>query len=786
MVNRKPHIVGRSFPRVEAKLKVSGRSQYVDDIDFGPHTLHACLVPSTEPHARLLSIDANAARKMPGVAKVLTGQDFNAPLGLFLKDRTLLADGYVRYVGQPVAVVVAESRALAYRAARSVVIEYETMPAAVDVLANLGPDAPLVHPNMASYEGLEYVSPTPGTNVCDHVQLQWGDLESGWEEAGTIIEHTYKVGRLYHASLEPHGAVARMDHTGKITLWASNQRPYTQRTVITQALGLEPDQLRVVTPCVGGGFGGKVFPCVEAIVVAVAREFQGRPVKLVLDRKGEFASTFMRPGLTARVKMGVSKDGVITALKAAYYWNVGVSADAVIKVVRGAVLAGTGPYRVSNCEVDSYGIYSHEPPASPMRGNGMAELHWAVEQHIDRMADAIGMDRLAFRLRNLLKGGDRPYGGRVMHATGLESCVRGAAETIGWSEETRQLSDSRQKVRGKGLAAMWNPVVILRQPGANAVVTLDADHICTVSVGGVESGQGIYTLAVQLVASELGVPQSWVRFSQVDTEHGAIEWTAACGHLTWTMGNAVVQAAQDVKNQVLSFVAQAWDEPVGNLDIIDGDIVSYGRNSEHILPLTDLLSSGIDTTTDGRSQVSFEGKGRFEPTGRLAPNADDVDTSIPPIIHFSTGAQAVEVEVDVETGAVQVLHVVPAFDVGHALNPDIVRAQMKGGSVQGLGMALLEQIQFDDGVPQNRTFLDYRIASIKDTPNRIDPIIVEVPQDDGPYGARGIGEHALISAAPAIASAISDALGTYFDELPLTAEKIWQALETINAKEGMT
>ena len=781
MVTRKPHIVGKPFPRVEAELKVSGRSRYIDDIRFGPDLLHACLVPSTEAHARLSNIDASAARKMPGVMKVLTGQDINARLGLFLKDRTLLAEGQVRYMGQPVAVVIATSQEIARRAASSVVVEYRKLPAVFDVSASLDTDAPIVHPDVANYEGRERVTPIPDTNVGDHVQLQWGDLESGWANADIIVEHTYKVGRLYHASLEPHGAVAKMDNDGRITLWASIQRPYTHRTVITQALGLEPEQLRVIAPCVGGGFGGKAFPCIEAIVVAVARELAGRPIKLVLDRRQEFACTFMRPGLTARLKMGVSKDGVITGLKAAYYWNVGASVDATIKVVRGAVLAGTGPYRTPNCEVESYGVYTHEPPASPMRGNGMAELHWAIEQHIDRMADAIGMDRLVFRLRNLLKGGDRLYGGRVMHATGLEACVRGAAESIAWSEKSKPLSGDKHKVYGKGLAAMWNPVVVMRRPGVTAVVTLDDENICTVSVGGVESGQGVYTLAVQLVASELGIPHSYVRLLQVDTNHGSLDWAATSGHLTWTMGNAVVRAAQDVKQQVLSFVAQAWDEPIGNLDIIDGAIVSYSPTSEHTLLLTDFLSEGIDTVVGEHVRTSFEGKGFFQATARPTLNTEDEEQHIPQIIHFSTGAQAVEVEIDVETGVVRVLQMAPAFDVGHALNPDIVRAQIKGGSVQGLGMALLEQIQFDHGAPPNRTFRNYSIATIQDVPKRINPIIIEVPQDDGPYGARGIGEHVLIPTAPAIASAISNALGIHLDELPLTAEKIWQATEARNA-----
>jgi len=360
-----------------------------------------------------------------------------------------------------------------------------------------------------------------------------------------------------------------------------------------------------------------------------------------------------------------------------------------------------------------------------------------------------------------------------MHAIGLDTCVREAAKAIAW-DEPKVAPGNERKTRGKGLAAMWNPVVILPLSGSGASVLLDAESGCTITVGGVESGQGVNTLAVQLVSAELGVPQDWVRIRQVDTDHDAIDWEFTSGHMTWSIGNAVVQAVKGVRQQVLSYVAQALGEPVANLDIIDGNIVSYRKDSDISLSLLDLLASGVEAA-DG-IQVSFEGKGYFEPTARSAPSADALGMPIPPIIHFSTGAQAAEVEIDAETGAVQVIRMAPAFDVGHALNPDIVRAQMKGGAVQGLSMALLENIQFDNGIPQNDMFFDYRIATIGDSPKHIDPIIVEVPQDDGPFGARGISEHVMISAAPAIASAISDALGIYLDELPITAEHIWTAL----------
>lgn len=777
MVTRKPQIVGKPFPRVEAGLKLTGRSQYLDDKSFGPDLLYAKLVHSQKPHARLVSIDVSAAEAVPGVLGVMTGRDISGWLGVFIKDRPVMAVDRVRYVGEPLAVVVAESRDSAAEAARLVFVEYEELAVVPDTAASIRPDAPLIHPDLLAYERSSIIEPVAESNISNRITIEKGDIAKGFAGASVVLEHTYYVSRMQHVSMETHGAVAQMDGEGQIMLWSSAQRPSIQQRMITQALGLEPNQLRVATLSVGGGFGGKVFVSIEAIAVALAMAFPQRPVKLVLNRYEEFLSTFMRPGLVAKIKMGAKGDGSLSAVQAVYYWNTGAGADASMKVIQSTAYAGTGPYRIENSLVESCGVYTNQQVASPMRGNAMAEVHWALEQHIDRMAEAVGLDPLSFRLRNMLKGGDVVFQGRAMHATGLDACVRQVADSIEFSKPSGQPSASH-KARGKGIAAMWNPVFMMAQPGSKAVVFLNSEDICRVSIGGVETGQGTLTLAVQIVTSELGVPQELIHILSVDTDQSPADWQAISGYLTWGMGNAVMRAAQDARQKVRAFVAEVWGEPVGNLDIIDGNIVSYA--TDRSLPLLDLLTKGIEKADGSRIIETFTGEGAFSPSDGAALGEED-ERFPASMLHFGTGAHAVEVEVDVETGQVEVLQVAAAFDVGHAINPDIVRAQIKGGVMQGLSSALLEQAIYRDGVLQNPNFEQYEIATIKDLPRRVDPIIVEVPQDDGPYGARGIGEHVLIPAAAAIAAAIYDALGVRIDTMPMTDERVWRALR---AKTG--
>jgi len=764
---RKSIIVGKPLIRVEGQHRLTGAARYVDDLDFGPDLLQAHIVRSTRPHALLLSVDTDLARSLPGVVAVLTGEDLPGMLGQNLRDRPVLARDRVRYAGEPVAVVVATTAEQAVQAAQRVAVSYQDLPGVFDLASSLSPGAPLVHPGAAQYDRTQQVIPQAGSNIAHHCMQERGDLLRGWGEAAVVLEHTYQAPPVQHVAMEPHGGVAQIDAEGHVTLWASTQAPFAQRDLIAHALGLEPDHLRVVTPYVGGGFGGKTFVSIEALLVAAAMAVAGRPVKLVLSRLEDFTSTFRRPGLRAELKMGVSAEGLLTAVEARYLWDAGASADAIIDLAWAAMLAGTGPYRTSNVHIESSVVYTNRPISAPMRGNGMSEVHWAVEQHIDRLAAALQIDPVEFRLRNGLKGGDAIGEGLVMHTTGLDQCIRKAAAGLRTSKAPAKSVNTR---RGRGLAAMWSPVFGGRGTLAAAAVKLTLDGRIVVELGGIDTGQGLYTVVVQLVAATLGVPTDWVKVAPSDTNRGLTQLPAADSHLTWSAGNAVLKAAQSVRAQVLERAARNWSEPVGALDIMDGFVLSHATDRT-----ATLFDVAYGDESSARSAVTplIAGEGIFPPAV-----AEDSAAAYRPISHFSTGAQAAEVEVDIETGEVEVLQLVSAFDVGHALNPDLVLSQIKGGAMQGLSTTLFEHLRLDEGISQNPGFLDYRVATALDLPQTLEAVIVEVPQGDGPYGARGIGEHSLVPTAPAIANAVYDAIGVRISELPITGESVWRAIQT--------
>jgi carbon-monoxide dehydrogenase large subunit len=437
-------------------------------------------------------------------------------------------------------------------------------------------------------------------------------------------------------------------------------------------------------------------------------------------------------------------------------------------------------------------VYTNHPVGGAMRGFGMPEIHWGIEQHIDQMAHKLGLDPVAVRLKNCLKDGDETLTGMKMHPTGLSQCIQKAADAIGWTSPPAPLlpgegestppslagkgaGGSGHKRRGKGLAAMWKAPAMPPNPGSSAVVRMSEDGTATVSIGGVDIGQGALTAMAQLAAEGLGVKVEDVRVNTVDTDYSPYEWQTVASRLTWSMGNAVLQAAEDARRQILQTVAEAWDEEINDLDIIDGQVVSY--RSEESVPLKDIVIYGMQRPDGTWIGGPVAGQGKFMPE-YVTPLDPETGQGPRAVVHFTTGCQAVEVEVDDETGEVRVLKIVSAFDVGRAINPDMVRTQMEGGAVQGMSTALLEGLILQNGVPKNPNFTDYRIATSVDTPLELESIIVEVPQDDGPFGARGIGEHPMVPTAPAIANAVYNAVGVRVDVLPITSEKVWAALHT--------
>ncbi len=770
--SHKPSLIGASPQRIEGREKVTGAATYVDDMQFGPNLLHGALKRSPIPHGLIKSIDTSKARALSGVRVVVSGQDFPGYTGLYLKDRRIFALDRVRYVGEAVAAVAADTPEIAQQALALIEVEYEPLPGVFDPEFGASPEAPLVHPDLANYECVPFIFPQAGTNISNWFKVRKGDMDRGWGEADLIYEHKYRVPHIQHVPLETHVCVAQQDVNGKITLWSSSQSPFAQRNLIAKALHIGHSKLRVITPHVGGGFGSKAGVSMEGAAVSLAMNAKGRPVKLRMTREEEFYTTFVRQGLVAHVKMGMTKAGRITAMHNRFYWDGGASTEYGTNITRAAGYSGTGPYFVPNIHVDSMCVYTNHPVGGAMRGFGMPEIHWGIEQHIDQMAQQLGLDPVQVRLINCLKDGDETLTGMKMHPTGLSQCIRKAADAIGWGQSA--VSSGPHRRRGKGLAAMWKAPAMPPNPGSSAMVRLNEDGTATVSIGGVDIGQGALTAMAQLAAEGLGVKVTDVRVNTVDTDYSPYEWQTVASRLTWSMGNAVLQAAENARTQILQTVAQAWNEDINDLDIVDGEVISY--RTEESVSLKDIVIYGMqrpDGTWVGGPVVA---QGKFMPE-YVTPLDPETGQGPRAVVHFTTGCQAVEVEVDDETGEVQVLKIVSAYDVGRAINPEMVRTQMEGGAVQGMSTALLEGIILQQGVPKNPNFTDYRIATAVDAPLETENIIVEVPQDDGPFGARGVGEHPMVPTAPAIANAVYNAVGVRIDSMPITSEKVWAALQ---------
>jgi carbon-monoxide dehydrogenase large subunit len=753
--------VGKSVPRIDVVEKVTGAAVFADDMQFGPGLYYGRLVRSPHAHALIKRIDVSKALEVPGVKAIVTGEDVNARIGLYLIDRPVLAVDRVRVVGEPVAGVVATSVEIAEEAARLVEVEYEELPAVFDPVEAAQPDAPLLHPDLGEYEVANFIFPEPGTNISEHFKLRKGDVEPAWPECAAIVEGTFRVPQIQHVPIEPHVAVALWEPSGQVTLWTCSQSPFAQRDLIAQSLGIPHGNMRVVSPYVGGGFGGKAGVSMEVYAVVLARAVRGHPVKLRMTREEEFIGTTVRQTLVAHTKIGCDGEGNLLAMETEYYFGGGAYNDYGVNIARAAGYSCTGPYDIPNVKGDSYCVYTNRPIGSAMRGFGMPEIHWGIEQIMDQLAERIGMDPAEFRRRNCVRTGDTILTGMTMPAIDLGACIDKVTQAIGWGKDEEPSAPHKQ---------------------SSAIVRFNEDATVNVEIGAQDLGQGAFTVVAQMAAQVLGVPYEWVRVSvPVDTKYSPYEWQTVASRITWSTGNAVKAAAEDARRQILEIVAQHWDEDIEDLDIKDGQVISY--KSEREQPLENMVVYGLPNENfEGWKGGPIVGQGRFMPT--YVTNLDfETGQGTRAVVHYTVGAQAVDLEVDTETGQVEVLKIASAYDVGKAINPDLVMAQIEGGAVHGMSSAF-EALRFDEhGQPLNPSLVDYRIATSVDAPREIHGDFVETPLEDGPWGARGVGEHVMVQTAPAIANAINAALGIRFNDLPLSAEKIFLALEERKGEE---
>jgi carbon-monoxide dehydrogenase large subunit len=752
---------------------VSGAAQFVDDMDFGPGLLHAEIVESPHPHARILGIDTDEAEAVAGVVKVVTGADFPFTFGVYMKDRYVFAQDRVRFVGEQVAAVIARTPQIAKRAAKLIEVTYEELPAILDPDAAITDDAELLHPDLADYPRVPWFFPHEHTNIAHWRKTRRGDAEAGFAAADVVLEDTYEVPRYAHCAIEPHVVVGKYDLAGRLTMWTSSQSPYTQRNVFAETLaplGLSHQDIRVITPYVGGGFGGKAGVTMEILGAALATAVQGHPVKLRWTREQEFYNTYQRQGVRARLKIGAKNDGTITALEHTLHWDAGAYVEYGANVVNAAGLSATGPYRIDNIVIDSLCIYTNLPPGGPYRGFGYSEFHFGLESHITRLAHAIGMDPVEFRKRNAISGGDTlPYGA-TMNASGLQEAIDRTAAAIDWG--VAETSPDPTKRIGKGFALFWKAPAMPPNASSASFLKFNEDGSINITVSGMELGQGYLTVMAQVAAEVLAVPPDKIRVETPDTDRNPYEWQTVASHVTWSCGNAVHAAAVEAREKIYDTVHDARGYEEGTL-YLENEAVKCETDPDFELPLADFVIDGIPMEDGTYRGGPIVGSGKFMPEFTSALSDPETSQGGHPNVHYTTGAAGIVLEIDIETGRMHVKKVALAVDVGRAINPALIEGQITGGLLQGLATVLYEDMRFDDhGRLLNPNFTDYKIPTSLDTPDEMIPIIVEVAQPDGPFGARGVGEHTMIPAAPMVANAVEAALGLRITSMPITAEKV--------------
>lgn len=751
--------VGRRVERVDARRKASGQALYVDDLAF-PRMLWAKVLRSPYPSARIRAVDVARARALRGVRAVLTAADLpDARTGPFVKDEPVLARGRVRYIGEPVAVVAADDPDTALEALGRVEVEYAELPAVFDVEAALAADAPLVH---AHDELGGYVKVWPavfGGNVCSTTVFQAGDAEQALREADVVLEETFRTGMQLQAALEPSGAIAVPDAGGRVTVYASTQAPHLNQSRLAEVLRLPMARIRVVAACVGGGFGGKVELTAQGLVVPLALA-TGRPVKLVLTREEEMMAGRPRHPTVTRMRIGARRDGTLLAQSARVLFDTGAYADDGPGIAAFGAMMARGPYRIPHWHVEAHCVYTHKVKTGAFRGFGNPQVSFARESLLDMLAEALAMDALELRLRNGVERGDHSPGGQVMRSAGFKPCLRAAARAVGWDAPT----GSR---RGRGLAALTHISGLL---SSAAAVKMNEDGTFTLAVGCPDIGQGSDTVLTQIAAEELGVDPSAVSIVTGDSETTPYNWAVAASRTTFTTGNAVRGAGADLRQKILDLAGELLEASPADLEIADAGVQVKGVPGRR-LPYRDLGAVSLwarKGPLTGSCSVMTEDP--YDPK-RTAIRGFPFG----PLTAYIFGAQAVEVEVDTETGQVRVLRGAAAHDVGRAINPTLVEGQIQGGFVQGVGYALTEGLVLDGGRVTNPTLVDYRLPSSLDAPP-VEPIIIEDEDPAGPFGAKGVGETGLVATAAAIANAVYRAAGVRITELPITPERVLRAL----------
>lgn len=751
-------VIGHSLPRPDAVAKVTGQALFTDDLKF-EGMLYARVKRAGVPHAILKKLDVSKAKQFPGVHAVLTAEDIPGERnhGLVYYDWPILigVGERVRTVGDAIAIVAAETRAIATAALDLIELVFETQPVISDPIQARRRDAPQLHEK---------------GNLLKHIKVRKGDVAKGFTQADVVLEHTFRTAITEQAFIEPECSIARLGADGRMEVYVGSQIPYADRHQIARALGWPEERVRVIGMMIGGGFGGKE-DIAGQIHGALLAQATGRPVKLLFDRQESFLVHPKRHATQIRVKLGAKADGTLTAVETELYGDTGAYASLGDKVMTRATTHSSGPYQVPHAKADCYAMYTNNPPAGAFRGFGVTQSCFAIESAMDMLAERLGFDPIEIRRRNALRTGSTTNTGQVLReSVGLLECI----ERV--EEEMRRRCDgdpfsARVPSGLPHLRRAWGFAIGYKNTGlgggapdkASAEVEICSDGLLEVRTSSAEIGQGLVAVLQFIVAEEFHAPLSLVRVLLSDTDLTPDGGPTTASRQTYVSGNAARLAAQVLRQAVTTTLAEKYDCPPDQVRFEEGLI----RLNGHSL-----------TLQAAREAVLAEGKQPRVLYEYWAPATAPLGEAGDMHFAFSFGAQAAEVEVDLNTGEVKVLQVIAANDVGRALNPLGLQGQIEGGIMMGLGNALTEHFIVEGGKVITDRLARYRIPSIVHTPEIVS-IVIEDPTQEGPYGAKGIGELSSIPTTPAITNAIYHAVGVRVDSLPVDQEEILRKLGKI-------
>ncbi len=760
-LEREFQVIGRRLRRTDGLSKSTGRTTYTDDIVL-PGMLHGKILRSPHPHARIRAIDTARALALDGVQAVITGSDMPVPYGIlpWTRDEHALCVDKVRYVGDAVAAVAAVDEETANRALELIEVDYEVLPHHLDPSEALAhPETPIHEPHKAGDNG----------NISKHVHLDFGDVDRLMEGSDVVVEGEYFFEGTTHTAIEPHCAIGYSDASGKLTVWSATQVPHYLHRELARVLDLDVARVRVIQPAIGAAFGGKSEPFDLEFCVAKLSMVTGRPVKILYTREEVFYAHRGRHPMLMRYRTGADRSGCIRAVDASTIMDGGAYSSFGLVTTYYSGQLVTMPYAMESYRFDSTRVYTNKPCCGPKRGHGSVQPRFAIEVQLDCLAEALDMDPIELRRINSLGSGTRSVNEFRVTSNGFLECLEAVEAASNWKEKYRRLPYGRGVgVAGSCYISGTNyPIYPNEMPQSTVQLQVDRSGRVTVFCGASEIGQGSDSALAYIVAEELGVPLDYVRVLSADTDLTPVDLGAYSSRLTFMCGNACIDAARQIKKQVRQAVAEAWDCGPKQVALAGGWAFNV-RDTAQRVPISEAFNLA---------------EARFGTLGAVGwyntpkdIHGDYRGGTIGASPAYSFTAHVVELEVDPETGFVDVKKIWIAHDCGRALNPVLVEGQMEGSAYMGFAEAILEQHIFKDGGLHNApSLLDYKIPTSLDTPE-LKSLIVESVDPEGPYGAKEAGEGPLHPSIPAIANAVYDAVGVRLDRLPFTPPRVWAAI----------